>query len=466
MGSDIRDRLLDPESTVPVERGGTQARSLPKTTGRVEPNKPAAGNVGPSKLAAGNVVPVKVAPANGVAPVSSAQSARPRSIAMSPNSPSSSPIIRTAAPETPVKSSLTKAPPTLPAVASRNPRGRVYRAAHFLPVDPRMVRVEAEEREEPTLQQEVVRETPVYLTSFFVHLVLLILLALVVWQSETPLGVLLVASADTGESATTPLEVDFSLLSNDPASESEQSELAPSADSAPLSSAAALPTSLTPTRYISGDGLSLRDGYSGISDSGVEMKPSAARALREHEAYKSKAKFFNVGAEGNRFVFVIDASGSMVEGNRWQMAVRELLKAVEALEEDQEFFVFLYSSGTSPMFDMKPRDIKLHAATPENYNKLYQWMESRFPLGSTLPRSAMKMAIDLNPDAIYLLSDGEIQDDTYEFLLNYNKPRERPDRSPSKIPIHTIALDFSLGGFYLRNIADSNNGKFTQKFSE
>jgi hypothetical protein len=332
-------------------------------------------------------------------------------------------------------------------------------------VDSKNVKIQASEDSEACFQQEVVRESPVYLTSFFIHLVLLILLALVVWKAESPQGVMLVA-ADAGELATTPLEVDFSLLSLDSQAQSESQELEPTPDSAPLSSTTELPTTATPTHYAAGDALALREGYAGVSNSGVDMKPSAARALRDQEAYKSKAKFFNVGAEGKRFVFVIDASGSMTEGNRWSMACRELLKSIEGLEEDQEFFVFLYSSGTSCMFDMQPKEIKMHAATPDNYNKLYNWMETRFPLGSTLPKNAMKMAIDLEPDAIFLLSDGEIQDDTYEFLLKYNKPREREDRSPSKIPIHTIALDFSLGGFYLRNIADSNNGKFTQKFSE
>lgn len=112
------------------------------------------------------------------------------------------------------------------------------------------------------------------------------------------------------------------------------------------------------------------------------------------------------------------------------------------------------------MFNTAPQNTFLVEATPENVSRLKKWMGLQFPGGSTFPRMAMASALSVSPDAIFLLSDGEFQDDTVEFLKFANLPADRGQGIPEKIPIHTLAMDFSLGVYSLRQIAVDSAGQF------
>jgi hypothetical protein len=65
--------------------------------------------------------------------------------------------------------------------------------------------------------------------------------------------------------------------------------------------------------------------------------------------------------------------------------------------------------------------------------------------------------LELNPDAVFLLSDGELQDDSLLRLRVLNN-RQGPSR---QIPIHTIHLFSQEGRFTLQQIAVENGGSFT-----
>jgi hypothetical protein len=64
----------------------------------------------------------------------------------------------------------------------------------------------------------------------------------------------------------------------------------------------------------------------------------------------------------------------------------------------------------------------------------------------------------LRPDAVYLLSDGELQDDTRGYLLRNN--RERSGRQP--VPVHTVSAGMLFGAQLLQVIAQENGGQFQQ----
>ena len=78
------------------------------------------------------------------------------------------------------------------------------------------------------------------------------------------------------------------------------------------------------------------------------------------------------------------------------------------------------------------------------------------PMGGTFPGQAVKIALSLSPDAVYLLSDGQFQDNTAGMLQTWNP--DRPKRG--KISIHTIALGAFEGEGNMKFIADRNNGIF------
>lgn len=148
------------------------------------------------------------------------------------------------------------------------------------------------------------------------------------------------------------------------------------------------------------------------------------------ELLENETAFFGIKGQGKKFCFIVDNSKSMT-GARFRTAVAELLYAVEKLQPDQVFYVCFFSDGAYPLFfpniarEMIP-------ATTENKTKFREWL--RFvELGpATLGSAAMKIGLDLEPDIMFLLGDGDFQDDTVREVLT---------RANAKTKIHTIGLD-------------------------
>jgi hypothetical protein len=183
--------------------------------------------------------------------------------------------------------------------------------------------------------------------------------------------------------------------------------------------------------------------------------------LQESDKPKSsRATFFGAQAEGNRFVFVIDSSGSM-RGPRWMALAFELCRTIRALSPDQEFFVISFDYTAHPMFGIAPPIGKFLLAKPDDISKFENWLRGVVPGGGTYPSEAVGIALKLKPDAIFLLSDGEIQDSTVAELRTYNHMMDENGYPKTLIPIHTILLHSQIGYATLETIALENSGTFT-----
>ncbi|HMP79173.1 MAG TPA: hypothetical protein PKD54_06955 [Pirellulaceae bacterium] len=380
----------------------------------------------------------------------------PKQTLESANTLSLSPPATRAFPKTPPTTiailPLPPPPPLVgPAPAATN-RSRIAHQPFVQPLD-----------DEPaTLAQRARSSLPSCLSSFLFHVILIVALALL-YLSPPPDRVLVVSSFEDMLQPNFGEVVDLSVTFETKTLNQEMSQVElPPTEMLPLD----VPPQVTETMVESFAGSRYADAFSlsltGISGSGIDHRATPGDQTEATD--QGATNFFGVGSEGKRFVFVIDRSGSML-GMRWELCKQELLRCVERMSEEQEFFVLLYSSDTTAMWNLPIKNIQLVPATPDNFQKLYQWISQVYPSGMTRPREAMRIALDLKPDAIFLLSDGEIQDDTYEFLLANNHPRAREGGS-AKTPVHTIALDYTLGALYLQNIAKTNNGKFSQKFSQ
>ena len=175
---------------------------------------------------------------------------------------------------------------------------------------------------------------------------------------------------------------------------------------------------------------------------------------------KSQASFFGAQAEGNRFVFVIDSSGSM-RGPRWEALCKELIRAIQSLSSDQDFFVISFDSTAHPMFGTPPPKGKFLKAVKKNVDQLRNWIRSIEHGRQTFPASAVGIAMKLEPDAIFLLSDGEINDSTVEDLRIWNRKLDSDGYAKTLVPIHTVLLHSQIGYATLENIAKENGGTFT-----
>lgn len=185
-----------------------------------------------------------------------------------------------------------------------------------------------------------------------------------------------------------------------------------------------------------------------------------AAAASESDKSKTRAIFFGAEAYGNRFVFVIDSSGSM-RGPRWDALYAELMRAIQSLSEDQEFFIISFDSSAHPMFGEPPPKGKFLHPDQKSIERVSSWLRS-IQLGhQTFPSGAVGIAMALKPDAVFLLSDGEINDSTVQDLRVWNRVQDEDGNPKPHFPIHTVLLHSQIGFATLERIAQENGGTFT-----
>ena len=152
-------------------------------------------------------------------------------------------------------------------------------------------------------------------------------------------------------------------------------------------------------------------------------------------------------------MYVVDCSGSMIDDDRMPRATIELRRSVFALREPQRFEVIFYNRESIPMPGGPiPRSADQHAK-----NQLRSFLNLIDPDGGTDPRPAMKQALSLRPDAVFLVSDGAFPNGTVEELTRLNK---------HKVPIHCVDLAGGLAGDHLRRIAEANNGRYASRMGD
>lgn len=163
--------------------------------------------------------------------------------------------------------------------------------------------------------------------------------------------------------------------------------------------------------------------------------------------------FFGKPGSASSFVFVLDRSGSMnrrhiYSGNlsRFQRLKLELIRFIDRLKPTQKFYVIFFDEQAHPM----PAQ-GLVEASDENKEQFIKWVTKVGAGGRTDPRAAVKMAMLLNPDQIYFLSDGEIVD-IYRLRL-----MQLP-ASNWKLNTYSFGQDSEE---FMKVFAEKHNGKYT-----
>ncbi|HOI54338.1 MAG TPA: hypothetical protein PLP01_03745 [Phycisphaerae bacterium] len=108
------------------------------------------------------------------------------------------------------------------------------------------------------------------------------------------------------------------------------------------------------------------------------------------------------GDAGPRVVFLVDASGSMTD---FMVSLKpRLTAAIRHLRTDAWFYIGLFSQGEPQALTGNP----LIPATDANKEAACRLIESVKPKGQTVPERALRRAFALRPDALYLITDGEM----------------------------------------------------------
>lgn len=291
--------------------------------------------------------------------------------------------------------------------------------------------------------------------SLMIHLVILLIAALVTIDF---------GYADAGGNKGD--EVDFAILSSDnlaqtssPKLEFESFEVAPTPNELVMEidmlseansdeSVDDLADSIAPSLNPGGGSLTSIDATTGSAGAGTG----------------DGASFFGLEAQGRRFAYIVDISGSMNaitasgEATRWELTRSELLRSIDGLDENAEFFVVLYSSAPIMLFG----NSQWVRAQLLNLRLARTGLLGIIPTGGTKPIPAFEIsfALDPQPDAIYFMTDGLVENDVPAIVRQLNR-REM-------IPIHCILFgdlanqsDANAGQLMLANIAKNSGGKFT-----
>lgn len=167
-------------------------------------------------------------------------------------------------------------------------------------------------------------------------------------------------------------------------------------------------------------------------------------------ARSGSASFFGATAKGRRFVFVVDNSNSMMRG-RFETVLNELTKTIDSLSAKQQFYVIFFSDSAYRMFHPRPTTEYL-AATARNRERLRAWLYTVEMCFRTRGQEALQIALDMKPDAIYVLGDGAFTDGAASMMT---APHNRG------IPVHTVGMEVHWrGALQLQDIADANNGTY------
>ncbi len=127
----------------------------------------------------------------------------------------------------------------------------------------------------------------------------------------------------------------------------------------------------------------------------------------------AEVRFFGVEATQVRdVVYVVDASGSMI--TTFPFILDELERSARALDPLQRFQVIFVKgeSGKStgrlsaphPSEPDRTHETRLIRCTPDNVRSVISWARTIKPGGRSNPLEALRVAINLEPDAIMMLS--------------------------------------------------------------
>jgi hypothetical protein len=184
---------------------------------------------------------------------------------------------------------------------------------------------------------------------------------------------------------------------------------------------------------------------------GIALGGGLGNGVGNGQGNGSASQFFELSTAGTKVVYVLDGSGSMTEPHseartRLERVKMELVRSIGGLPDEMEFFVIFFNRVAVPM----PAE-KLQPATLGNKRKYLEWCVKVRGGGGTDPGDALKKALELKPDVIYLLTDGVFKDDAVRDVTKLNT---------RGVSIHTFCFGDASGESVLKEIARKNGGTY------
>lgn len=175
------------------------------------------------------------------------------------------------------------------------------------------------------------------------------------------------------------------------------------------------------------------------------------------------AEFFGSKAIGNRFVYVVDASPSMRRDRAFDAAKEEILRSLRSMKPKQRFAI-LFFGGTVDVLELDPGEKidQPQSATPENIEKAIRWLaKNTIQKDGKPPIDAIKSALELEPDGIFLLFDGDTKLDNWtQIVRQLNTSDGLLSDGGTKVPIHVIHFFRDEFQRSMQRLAEENGGTY------
>ena len=168
--------------------------------------------------------------------------------------------------------------------------------------------------------------------------------------------------------------------------------------------------------------------------------------------------FFGINPKSKKIVYVVDSSKSMnflheSEGKTRLGRVKlELARAILSMDEQQEFFVIFFSDVAIPM----PAN-RLQPATKQAKSRYLNWIARVPGVGRTEPLEALLLALRLQPDTIYFLTDGQFN---IADVKTFNTVVDNAGLN-KRVTVNGICFGNREGEKLLRELAENNSGAYT-----
>jgi len=174
------------------------------------------------------------------------------------------------------------------------------------------------------------------------------------------------------------------------------------------------------------------------------------------------AEFFGAKATGNTFIYIVDCSPSMRRDGAFDSAKQEIARSLLSMKPKQRYFISFFGKEIESMLSQLGTVEKYPIyARPENVAMTIEW------LGKVLiqkegwpPNDALQESIAMQPDAIFLLFDGDTKVDVAKYLKKINRSDDILSFGTPKVPIHVIHFFQDEFQKQMKQVADENGGTY------
>jgi hypothetical protein len=162
-----------------------------------------------------------------------------------------------------------------------------------------------------------------------------------------------------------------------------------------------------------------------------------------------EAKFFGTSGNARRIVYLVDASGSLID--TLPFVILELKRSIGQLSERQKFSVIFFQGNEA--IEVPPPGLK--QATSANKQKIIRYIDidsgKITPMGLSNPVKALRLALRYRPQLLFILSDnitgqGRYEVDQRRLLASI----DRENKSATKINTIQFLYPDPLEKFHLK----------------